>query len=277
MASATLGGLRGDLRGASADSLDAISGRVEGLGGQDAARVGDDLFAVAALLRGEAGLRRVLTDASTRGEAKSGLARSVLQGKVADTSLDLVADAAARRWTRSRDLADSLEHLAVVATVRSADDQVGRLAHELFAVRRLVDGEGALRAALGDPARSVSDRAGLLDGLLDGKTLEATRQLSRQALSGSYRTVSLALEAYESVAVEVHGQRVATVRVAHTPSEAEQERLREALRRSYGREIHLDVVVDPSLLGGMRVEIGDDVIDGTVSARLDEAHRLLAG
>lgn len=266
-----------DLRGASLDALDALSGRVDDLPAEESARVGEDLFAVASLLRSEPALRRVATDVSTDASAKSGLMRSVLDGKVSGPALDVVAEGAEKRWTRSRDLADALEQLGVVAVVRSADDQAGRLADELFAVRRLVDGAPELRSALGDPARSTDDRAGLLEQLLSGKTLDATRTLARQALSGSYRTVSLALEAFEDVAAEVHGQRVATVRVAQPLGDDEQERLRQALSRSYGREIHLDVVVDASVLGGVRIEIGDDVIDGTVSSRLDEARRKLAG
>ena len=49
------------------------------------------------------------------------------------------------------------------------------------------------------------------------------------------------------------------------------------LARQYDRPVHLNVVVDPEVIGGIRVEIGDDVIDGTVSSRLDEARRRLAG
>ena len=54
-------------------------------------------------------------------------------------------------------------------------------------------------------------------------------------------------------------------------------RLEAALSNQYGRTVHLNIVVDPDIIGGMRVEIGDDVIDGTVSGRLDEARRKLAG
>ncbi|WP_051706040.1 F0F1 ATP synthase subunit delta [Nocardioides aequoreus] len=266
-----------DLRGASADALDALTSHVDGVGGADAARTGDDLFAVAGLLRSEPALRRVATDVSTEGSAKAGLLRSVLEGKVSETALGIVTDAVQRRWTRPRDLADALEHLGVIAVVRSSDDDAGRLADELFAVRRLVDGDGELRSALGDPARSAADKGALLEQLLSGRTLDATRRLARQALAGSYRNVSLALEAFERVAASVRDQRVATVRVAQPLADGERDRLQSALSRSYGRQVHLDVVVDPEVLGGMRVEIGDDVIDGTVSARLDEARRKLAG
>jgi F-type H+-transporting ATPase subunit delta len=101
--------------------------------------------------------------------------------------------------------------------------------------------------------------------------------LSEQALSGSYRTVGVALEEYQKVAASVNDERVAEVRVAQPLAEADRVRLEQALSRQYGREVHLNVVVDPTLLGGMRVAIGDDVIDGTVVARLDHARRKLAG
>ena len=54
-------------------------------------------------------------------------------------------------------------------------------------------------------------------------------------------------------------------------------RLVEALGKQYRTDVHLHVVVEPDLVGGLRVEIGDDVIDGTVASRLDDARRRLAG
>lgn len=266
-----------DLRGASADALHELTPRVEGVGGDDAARLGEDLFAVAGVLRREPSLRRVATDISTEPQAKSGLVRQLFEGKVSGPALDVVADAAERRWTRTRDLADALEVLGVTAVVRSAGEDTERLSDELFAVRRLVDEQPELRSALSDPARSDADKAALLDGLLADRTTAATRRLAAQAISSSHRTVALAIEEYQKVAAAAHGQRVATVYVAQPLGQAEQDRLQQALSRSYDRQVHLDVIVQPSLIGGMRVEIGDDVIDGTVSSRLDEARRRLAG
>ena len=134
-----------------------------------------------------------------------------------------------------------------------------------------------LRDALSDPARSRQDKAALISGLLGDKVLPATVSLVQQSLSGSHRTVAVALAAYQKVAAEVRGQGVATVRVARPLPDAERTRLAGALARTYGREVHLNVIVDPDVIGGIRVEIGDDVIDGTVATRLDEAGRRLAG
>ena len=249
------------MRGASADAYAATAGALTGAG--DAATVGRDLFGVADLLRAEPALRRVATDASIAGDAKAGLIRQVLSGKVSDLALAVVTIAVAQRWTSSRDLADALERLGVVSVAQSSGGDAGRLEDELFAFGQLVQDNPELRDALSD--------------LLGDKVLPATVALVQQSLSGSYRTVGVALADYQKVAAEVRGQGVATVRVARPLSDADLQRLTDALSRNYGRQIHLNVVVDPEVIGGIRVETGDDVIDGTVSSRLDEARRRLAG
>jgi F-type H+-transporting ATPase subunit delta len=263
------------MRGASADAYAAAAGALPGTG--DLGTVGQDLFGTADLLRAEPGLRRVATDVSVPGEAKAGLVRNVLTGKVSHDALEVVTTAVAQRWTSTRDLPDALERLGVVALVHSAGEDADRLEDELFAVGHLVQGSPELRQALSDPARSRADKSSLVGGLLADKVLPATLALVGQSLAGTHRTVSVALTEYQKVAAEVRNQGVATVRVARALSDADRERLAATLSRTYGRQIHLNVVVDPAVIGGIRVEIGDDVIDGSVSSRLDDAGRRLAG
>lgn len=266
-------------RGASADSLAGLTDELVGAlsEGVDAARIGDDLFAVSLLLRSDAALRRVVTDVSVPAEAKQSLVRDLLRGRSTEQAVDLTASAAGKRWTVSRDLPDSLERLSEIAIVRSTGDDSGRLGDELFEVGQLVKDNPQLRDALGDPSRSVEDKVTLVESILGGKALPATVTLAKQALAGSYRTVGVALGEYQKVAAEVRDERVARVRVAKPLSEQDRRRLTDALARQYGRDVHVNVVVDPDLIGGIRVEIGDDVIDGTMANRLDEARRRLAG
>ena len=101
--------------------------------------------------------------------------------------------------------------------------------------------------------------------------------LAEQSLSGSHRTVVAAVEEYQRIAAAHRNRLVATVRVASALSDQDAQRLSGVLARQYDRPVHLNVVVDPEVIGGIRVEIGDDIIDGTVSSRLDEARRRLAG
>ena len=98
-----------------------------------------------------------------------------------------------------------------------------------------------------------------------------------QAVTRERGTVERALQEFLDLAAAALEEGVATVTTARELSQDEQQRLATALGQQYGKEVQLHVVVDPSLIGGLRVEIGDDVIDGTVISRLDEARRRLAG
>jgi F-type H+-transporting ATPase subunit delta len=256
---------------------DALAAAVTG--GADANRIADDLFAVSAILVGEPGLRRVLTDVAVVSEAKSDLIRGILADKVAPASLELVAQAAGSRWAATRHLADSLESLAVVAVVKGAEqsNEADALEDQLFAVGRLLADNPELRDALSDPARNAADKRGLLAGLLGDKVTTGTFKLVSQALAGTYRTVPVAIAAYQKVAADNRNRLVATVRAARPVGTAERGRLQAALGAQYGKPVYINVIVDTEVLGGLRVEIGDDVIDGTVIARLDDAGRRLAG
>ena len=268
------------LRGSSAEALQVLGERVDNDRDtlEQFADLGQDLFRVAELLRSEPALRRAVTDVSTPAEAKASLVRGLLDGKVGAPAVELVAQAVGLRWVATRDLADAIEHLGVIATVRSAGRREStRLSDELFVVGQVVEGDAELRIALSDPVRSREDKVRMLRGLLDGRALPATVALVVQALAGSFRSFSAAIAAYQKVAAATQGEGVAHVRSARELSDAERTRLAEALSAQYARPVHLNIEVDPALLGGLRVEIGDDVIDGTVVARLDSARRKLAG
>lgn len=264
-------------RGASADAVATLAEQLESVSGAAQATVAGDLFSVASTLRSEGALRRFATDGSIATEAKTGLVGEVFGGKVDAATLPLLTTAVSQRWIATRDLADALEQLGVVAVVRSAGTASGRISDELFEFAQAVKDNPELRDALADPVRSVDDKRGLLRSLLEGKAHDATLLLAEQSLSGSHRTVTAALTDYQRLAADAYGQVVATVRVAQPLPEATVERLTRLLSDQYGREIHLNLLVDPAVIGGIRVEIGDDVIDGTVSSRLDDARRLLAG
>ena len=266
------------LRGASAEALAELSQQaLKTRTLADAASLGDQLFGVATVVRRDAALRRALTDSSVEGESRTGLAKAVFDKAVDQPALDLVADAAGRRWISGGDLPDALERVAVAATVRSAGASGKQVGDELFAVLQMIEANPSLRGALADHSRTAEDRSALLLGVLEGKTLPATAVLVGQAVTRERGTVERALQEFPDLAAAALDEGVATVTTARELSQDEQQRLATALGQQYGKDVQLHVVVDPSLIGGLRVEIGDDVIDGTVLSRLDEARRRLAG
>ena len=241
------------------------------------ATAGEELFGVAATLRGESALRRVVSDASVDEAARVDLVRQVFGGAVGEVALAVVTEAVRRRWRLSGELVEVVEQLGVVALVRSAGARSERITDELFALVRVIEESPELRSALADTSRPAADRFALLRGLLDGKVLPATLSLVGHAVAAATGSVERVLGDYQQVAAGVQDELLATIRVARDLSSADRDRLREALGRQYDRTVRLRVVVEPDLVGGLRVEIGDDVIDGSVSGRLDDARRRLAG
>jgi F-type H+-transporting ATPase subunit delta len=269
------------MRGASAESQERLVSRLQEsiAAGADGNRLADDLLAVAELLLGEPRLRRVLTDQSVDAQAKAGLVQEMFSSQLDPAAVEIVAEGARQRWTGPRDLGYALERAGIVAVVEAADRSgVGdQLEDELFAVGQMVQDNPQLRNALSDPARSVADKRALLRDLLAGRVTTGVLRLTELAITGSHRTVSVALEEYQKVAAAHRQRLVALVRVARPLEEQEADRLAALLSQQYARPVHLNTVVDPGVIGGVRIEIGDDVIDGTIANRIDDARRRLAG
>lgn len=271
------------MQGASRESLKAARETLGALirsGDTDLSQVSDDLFALTALLDREHPLRRALTDPSRDGDARVGLARAVLGEQVSGATSDLLAWVVRARWSAPRDLATALELLAVEAQVAAAE-RAGRLdavEDELFRIARTVAGAPDLRSALSDQAAPVDNRASLIEGLLEGRTSEETRRLVRQAVVAPRgRTFDRTVELYGQVAADRRSRLVATVTASAPLTEEQRSRLAAVLERIYGHQVHLNVQLDQDIVGGIRVEIGDEVIDGSVLNRLDEARRRLVG
>jgi F-type H+-transporting ATPase subunit delta len=245
----------------------------------DAATLGEELFAVLGVLDREPGLRRALTDATSASGARTGLVRGLLGGRVSRPALDLLAGMAASRWATGRDFTDALEQLAVMATVAGAErgGELEDVEDELFRFGRIASGEPELYTALAGPRLPADRKRGLVEALLSGKVSQASLRLVTQAVTHPRgRSLEVNLTDYARLAAEWRQRLIAVVRVATSLTGAQRERLTAALRASYGRGIQLNVIVDPRVVGGMSIQIGDDFIDGTLSTRLATLRRRLA-
>lgn len=171
---------------------------------------------------------------------------------------------------------------------RSATDRIGGYAEAVLAVARaegsqaVVEDElarfaDALRASdelqstLADPVIDVERRLGITEDLLGGRVLPATAALVSLVV-GAGRGGEL-VEIIDSVidrAAAGRNRRVARVRSAVELTGEQRTRLAAAIKASSGLDVEIQAVVDPTVVGGVVTEIGDDVIDGSVRSRLQQ-------
>jgi F-type H+-transporting ATPase subunit delta len=270
------------MNGASRDALAAARERLDALTDStsvDAAQLADELAAVTALLDREVSLRRVLTDPAQAGEAKAELAQRLLGSQVGGHARDLVSGLVRSRWSRSRDLVDSLEELASLADLTAAQ-QAGTLdsvEDELFRFGRIVASNTELRAALTDRKATASAKGELLRSLLGGRAAPTTERLvTRLVAAPRGRSLEAGLESLSKLAADRRSRMVAVVTSAVPLSDPQKQRLGAALAKLYGRTMHLNLDVDPAVLGGIRVQVGDEVINGSLADRIEDAGRRLA-
>ncbi|MFE9422822.1 F0F1 ATP synthase subunit delta [Kitasatospora sp. NPDC006697] len=246
----------------------------------DAAKLAEELSAVTVLLDREVSLRRTLTDPSRSGEDKARLVASLLSGQVSGETVDLVSGLVRSRWSGARDLVDAIEQLSGYAEVIAAD-KAGRLddlEDELFRFGRIVGGSHELRAALTEPKAVGTAKAELVAKLLGGRALAGTVRLVTSLVTAPRgRSLEQGLESYARLAADRRDRVVALVTTAVPLSDGQKQRLSGALAKLYGRAVLLNIDVDPEVVGGVRVLIGDEIIDGTMASRLEGARQALEG
>lgn len=271
------------MRGSSQASLEAVASGFDAVlrtAGAGAATLGEQLFSVVDALDGSGSLRRALSDPSRDGQAKAGLVSSLLGGKVDDRVVEVVSAAARARWSAEQDLVEAVEELAAEAVLASAenDGDLAQVEDDLFRFGHMLSGQRDLRRALTERGAGADERARLVRTLVEGKVEPATLQLlERAARAPRGRSITASISLLERLAARRRERLVASVTAATPLTGAQQERLTSILERAYGRTVQLKVSVDPEVIGGVRVEVGSEVVDATVLANLEDARRRLAG
>lgn len=260
------------------ERLDAVLNRFSTAGGLTG--LADELYAVVDLLIEQPQLRRKLADPTTGSERRSGLARSLLEAKVSASTVQVVSDAVSLRWSTAWDLLDALE-ISADEVLLGAAEQAGQLdavEDELFRFERILDGDSRLTTLLDDYSADATRRADLVGSLLSGKASDTTTRLLQHAVSSQRkRSIMHALDDLLELATRRRDRSTARV-ISAVPLTATQERqLGRALTDMYGRTITVRTAVEPSIRGGLVVRIGDELIDGSILARLNGAKAALAG
>jgi F-type H+-transporting ATPase subunit delta len=268
--------MQGSSRAAFAAGHDAF---VAALGsGADASALGEELFGVTAALDSSASLRRALVDPSRSAAAKRGLVESLFGPKISAAATDVLKAMVSQRWADDQDLGDAIESLAVEAVVATAEaaGQLDALEDDLFRFGRVVAADPGLRDALAAHGGDENAKAALIQALLEGKASAETMRLTRQAaIFPRGRRFDRVLESYLTIAARRREQLTALVTAAVALDDAQRQRLASALSGIYHRPVQLNVVLDPAVVGGIRVQVGDEVVDGTILRRIQEAERAL--
>ncbi|RFA09603.1 F0F1 ATP synthase subunit delta [Subtercola boreus] len=238
---------------------------------------GEDLFAAGRIIGESAQFRSLLGDPSTEPAAKKALINAVFSAGLGADALSLLTAITTAHWSTPDELLAGIEEIAlrvVAATVPAGTS----IESELFAFGEAVASDAGLELAIGSTLGSPAAKVSLIDALLEGKASEQTVVIVRHLVQQPRgRRIAELLGRAADIVADAANQSIATVTSA-TPIAPEQlARLTTALGRSYGRELKINQIVDPTILGGLRVEIAGDVIDGSIEARLNDLRLRLAG
>lgn len=248
----------------------ARAGIDEALQGQPQAGLDDarDLLQASRAIERSPQVLSALVDPVATADARAALAERVL-GQLGAPARAVAAHLARQRWSKAEDVLTALDDAGIRIAVRASGD--ADVAGEIASFERIVASDAELELALGGVLGKADDKAALVERLLAGRSSAATAVILdhlvraprgrriRQLLSGAATQVAAA-----------SGRSLATITTARELPAAQLDRLRAGLEQKYGRTLQLQQIVDPKVLGGLRVSIGDDVIDGTVRSKFTD-------
>lgn len=239
-----------------------------------------DMVAIVDALAENSQLRRVMTDPAGDGERKAALVDQLFGGKVHPDVVDFVTGVARAHWSADEDFLDVIRRHATIAVLADAEKQgiLAEVADELFAVEQFLSSQRELRDAFGDKLQSAENRVDLVNNAFQGKVKEHTLMILRRIVTVQHHRGGLITELRlrTRLAAERRDRMVAVVTAALPPTSAQLARIEKLLSERYGRQVQIHVRVDPEIVGGLRIVVGDYAVDGTISSRLTDLQRTLA-
>ena len=242
------------------------------------AQFANDLFVILSVLSSSIGVRRALTDNARDASAKAELISNLFGKNISSAAQSLLASAASLRWSSPGEIADAIENLAVEAesAVAGKNGELEKLENQLFDFARVLKANPDLRQALNTSADTDEGKLTLLEAVIKGKYSSSTLNLLRKVVTlRRGRSIDATLAAYSHYVSSRKDRLVAHVKSAVELSSSQIEKLVAALTKQMGRPVHINLEIDPKVLGGISIRYADDVIDGTIVNRIAEAGRAL--
>jgi F-type H+-transporting ATPase subunit delta len=269
------------MAGASQESRHQVADVVERWAGSAGPSLAREVFGVLAVLDENGALRRAVIDPSYDGSHRAQVVRRLFAGKVSDSAVQIVAELVERRWSDDREFTDSLEAAGVLVAAAAAENRGGLAALDevvdrLIAFKGVLDGSHELQRAMGDPRADVDAKTRLARRLAPGTPEEAMLLIEQAVLSPRGALVGRLVERFAEEVAARREQWIAHVTTSRPLGEDQLRRLQQQLDALYGKDLKLAVEVDPALLGGLRVKVGEEVIDGSVATRLGELRQRIS-
>ena len=275
------------MAGVSSESLTAALVALEAKLPNASLQLANELFGILATVDSSAGLRRALTDPSRSSDEKSALVKQLFGGKVSADAVEIVSGLAGSRWASARDIGDALETLAASVVIAVAENKsaaaasgmtgLESLEDELFAFTQIVESNHEVQRALSEPQASPAAKIALAERLVPNASEEAKVLIGQAVSQPRGLKVTKLVRRFAELAAKRQQRWIATVTVARPLTETQESRLATGLNALYGRELKINMIVDPVLIGGIRIKVGDEVLDASVHARLSQLQRQLAG
>ncbi|KNH16013.1 ATP synthase subunit delta [Arthrobacter sp. ZBG10] len=275
------------MAGVSSESLATALAGLEAKLPTASLQLAKELFGILGTVDSSAGLRRALTDPSRSGDEKSALVRQLVGGKVSADAADVAAGLASSRWAAARDIGDALETLAATVVISVAENKsavsasgisgLEELENDLFSFNQTVASNHEVQRALSEPQASAAAKATLVERLVPGASEEAKILIKQAVTQPRGVKPSRLVGRFAELAAKRQQRWIATVSVTQPLSHTQLDRLQAGLNAMYGRELKVNLTVVPALIGGIRVQVGDEVLDASVLTRLGSLQRQLAG
>ena len=245
--------------------------------GEDAWRIGNELFTITNVLDHNIQLERALTDPSRPVEDKVAVVKTLIGDDAHPLTMEIMSDLVARRWSRVSDIANAAEDFGVDGMMYYADhtNTTLQVSVELAELHSALLNLPVVRSKLYDATVPAEARIKLLYSLIGNADFNVvTKRLAEHATCNLRNRRYLQTIQWLINKFSRHmGESMVTVTTATPLSKEQVKKLVAIYSAKTGHPVHINSVVDSTVLGGMRIQVGDEVTDNTVVAQLQHLQR----